>query len=102
MMAMAILALVLGAAVTGTSWTMSRISARSDRAWAAELARSVLDEYRITGNTALARGAEPPGYRWRLDERPGEGGLIEVTVTAWRSRARNESVQLSYLRSPPQ
>lgn len=100
MIAMAILSLVLGTAITGTSWTMARLSARSDRAWSTELARSILDEYRVIGDRALAQGTDPSGFHWQLEERPVEGGLTEVIVRAWRGRALNDAVELSYLKAP--
>ena len=102
MISMVILSLVLGAAASGSSWTMARLASRSDSVWASELARSVLDEYRITGSTDLAQGADPSGYRWQLDEAPGAGGLTEVTVRVWRIDGQIEAARLSYLKVPRQ
>ena len=48
MVAMAILALVLGAALSGTGWTVGQVAARTDSAWLSELARSVADEYALS------------------------------------------------------
>lgn len=97
MVAMAILALVLGAALSGTGWTVARLAARTDRAWLSELARSVADEYAITRDPALRDGQAGPDWRWRIDEGGQDDGLSEVTVTAWRSIAPDRIVTLSVL-----
>lgn len=97
MVAMAILALVLGAALSGTGWTVGQVAARTDRAWLSELARSVADEYAITRDPTLLQGAADPDWRWRIDERAQDDGLTEITVTAWRNAARDRAVTLSLL-----
>lgn len=97
MVAMAILALVLGAALSGTGWTVGQVAARSDRAWLSELARSVADEYAITRDPALLQGEAGPDWRWRIDERTQDDGLTEITVTTWRSLAPDRTVTLSLL-----
>ena len=102
MISMVILSLVLGAAASGSSWTMARLGSRGDSVWATELARSVLDEYRVTGSADLAQGEDPSGYRWQLNETPGAGGLTEVTVRVWRTDSEIEAARLSYLKVPSQ
>lgn len=97
MVAMAILALVLGAALSGTGWTVGQVATRTDRAWLSELARSVTDEYAVTRDPALLQGEAGPDWRWRIDERAQDDGLTEVTVTAWRSLAPDRTVTLSVL-----
>jgi prepilin-type N-terminal cleavage/methylation domain-containing protein len=97
MVAMAILALVLGAALSGTGWTVGQVAARTDSAWLSELARSVADEYAITRDQTLRQGQADPDWRWRIDERSQDDGLTEITVTAWRSIAPDRSVTLSVL-----
>lgn len=97
MVAMAILALVLGAALSGTGWTVGQVAARTDRAWLSELARSVADEYTVTRDPTLLQGEAGPDWRWRIDERAQDDGLTEVTVTAWRSLAPDRTVTLSVL-----
>ena len=97
MVAMAILALVLGAALSGTGWTVGQVAARTDSAWLSELARSIADEYAITRDPTLLQGQADPDWRWRIDERSQDDGLTEITVTAWRSIAPDRSVTLSLL-----
>jgi prepilin-type N-terminal cleavage/methylation domain-containing protein len=97
MVAMAILALILGAALSGTGWTVGQVAARTHRAWLSELARSVADEYAITRDPALLDGQAGSDWRWRIDERLQDDGLTEVTVTAWRSIAPDRRVSLSVL-----
>ena len=97
MLAMAILALVLGAALGGVGWTVGQVGQRSDAAWATELARSVLDEYGVTRDPALAEGSAAPDWRWRLDVAPAGDGLQEAIVTAWRDGGRQRAVTLSVL-----
>jgi prepilin-type N-terminal cleavage/methylation domain-containing protein len=97
MVAMAILALVLGAALSGTGWTVGQVAARTDRAWLSELARSVADEYAITRDPSLLQGEASPDWRWRIDERTQDDGLTEITVTTWRSLAPDRTVTLSLL-----
>jgi len=97
MLAMAMLALVLGVALGGVGWTVGQVGQRSDAAWATELARSVLDEYSITRDPALAEGDAAPDWRWQLAVAPAGEGLTEATVTAWRDGARQRAVTLSLL-----
>ena len=96
MVAMAILALVLGAAMGGVGFTVGQVGQRSDAAWATELARSVADEFAVTRDAALAEGVEGP-WRWSLSQSGAENGLVEVTVTAWRDGGRDQAVTLSVL-----
>lgn len=96
MVAMAILALVLGAAMGGVGFTVGQVGQRSDAAWATEMARSVADDYAVTRDPALADGAEGP-WRWELSERAAAKGLVEVTVMAWREGGRERAVALSVL-----
>lgn len=97
MLAMAILALVLGTAIGGTGRTLGQMAARSDRAWLSELARSLADEYAVTRDRALMQGLTDPNWRWRIDERKAQDGLIDVTVTTWRPGTRDRTVSLSVL-----
>jgi prepilin-type N-terminal cleavage/methylation domain-containing protein len=96
MVAMAILALVLGTAMGGVGFTVGQVGQRSDAAWATELARSVADDFAVTRDAGLAEGAEGP-WRWRLEQGAAAAGLVEVTVTAWREGAREQAVTLSVL-----
>lgn len=96
MVAMAILALVLGAAMGGVGFTVGQVGQRSDAAWATEMARSVVDEYAVTRDGALVEGAEGP-WRWTLSQGAAAEGLVEVTVTAWREGGRERAVTLSVL-----
>ena len=97
MLAMAILALVLGAALGGVGWTVGQVGQRSDTAWATELARSVLEEYSVTRDPALSEGSAAPDWRWQLEAVPAGDGLAEATVTAWRDGGRQRAVSLSLL-----
>jgi len=96
MVAMAILALVLGTAMAGVGFTVGRVGQRSDAAWAAELARSVLDDYSVTRDAGLGEGAAGE-WRWRMDQAAAQDGMVEVGVTAWRAGAEAGGVQLSLL-----
>lgn len=97
MLAMAILALVLGAALGGVGWTVGQVGQRSDAAWATELARSVLEEYSVTRDAALAAGRAAPDWQWELMVAPAGEGLQEATVSAWRDGGRQRAVSLSLL-----
>jgi Tfp pilus assembly protein FimT len=97
MLAMAILALVLGTAIGGAGRTLGQMAARSDRAWLSELARSLADEYAVTRDRGLMQGLTDPDWRWRIDERTAGDGLIDVTVTTWRPGTRDRTVSLSVL-----
>lgn len=96
MVALAILALVLGAAMGGVGFTVGQVGQRSDAAWATEMARSVADEFAVTRDGALSEGAEGP-WRWQLSQGATGDGLVEVTVTAWREGGREQAVTLSVL-----
>lgn len=96
MIAMAILALVLGAALSGVGFTVGRVAERAEAAWAAELARSVLDDYAATRDPTLAEGAVGE-WRWTLSLRPVGGGLIEAEAVAWRAGGPEREVRLSVL-----
>jgi general secretion pathway protein I len=96
MVAMAILALVLGAALGGVGFAVGQVGQRSDAAWGAELARSVLEEYAVTRDAALAEGAAGE-WRWRLERAAGPEGLVEVTATVWRAAVPAARVNLSVL-----
>ena len=91
---MAILALILGTAVGGVSFTVGQVAQRTEAAWATELARSVLDEYVVTRDAALGEGAHGE-WRWRVQPSLASGGLVQVTVTAWRHDGRERAVTLS-------
>ena len=96
MIAMAILALVLGAALSGVGFTVGRVAERAEAAWAAELARSVLDDYAVTRDPALAEGAVGE-WRWTLTVRPAGGGLVEAEAVAWRAGGPAREVRLAVL-----
>lgn len=96
MVAMAILALVLGAAMGGVGFTVGQVGQRSDAAWATELARSVADEFAVTRDASLGDGETGP-WRWELSQANASDGLVEVTVTAWREGGRDRAVTLSVL-----
>jgi prepilin-type N-terminal cleavage/methylation domain-containing protein len=96
MIAMAILAMVLGTAMGGVGFTVGQVAKRTDAAWATELARSVIDEYVVTRDAALKEGAVGD-WRWQLTEAAAGGGLAEVTAVAWRGDDRARAVSLSVL-----
>jgi type II secretory pathway pseudopilin PulG len=96
MVAMAILALVLGAAMGGVGFTVGQVGQRSDAAWATELARSVADEFAMTRDAGLAEGSQGE-WRWRMRQEAATEGLVQVTVTAWRDGGRERAVTLSVL-----
>ncbi len=93
---MAILALVLGAALSGVGFTVGRVAERAEAAWAAELARSVLDDYAATRDAGLAEGATGD-WRWTLTVRPVGGGLVEAEAVAWRAGGPEREVRLAVL-----
>lgn len=97
MLAMAILALVLGAALGGVGWTVGQVGQRSDAAWGTELARSLLDEYAVTRNATLAEGSAAPDWRWELTVSSSGEGLQEATVRVWRVGNRARAVVLRTL-----
>ena len=97
MLAMALLALVLGAALGGTGRSLRLTAERTDEAWLSELARSLADEYAVTRDRALLQGRTDPDWRWRIDEGKRDDGLVDVTVTTWRPGARDRTVSLSVL-----
>ncbi|PLL10568.1 hypothetical protein C0V75_19770 [Tabrizicola sp. TH137] len=96
MIAMAILALVLGAALSGVGFTVGRVAERAEAAWATELARSVLDEYAVTRDAGLAEGAVGE-WRWSLTVAPAGAGLVEAEAVAWRAGGPAREVRLSVL-----
>lgn len=93
---MAILALVLGAALSGVGFTVGRVAERAEAAWAAEVARSVLDDYAATRDAGLAEGAMGD-WRWTLTVRPVGGGLVEAEAVAWRAGGPEREVRLAVL-----
>lgn len=96
MIAMAILALVLGAALSGVGFTVGRVAERAEAAWATELARSVLDDYAATRDPGLAEGAVGD-WRWTLTVSPAGGGLVEAEAVAWRTGGPAREVRLAVL-----
>lgn len=94
---MAVLALVLGTALGGVGWTVGQIGQRSDAAWGTELARSVLDEYSVTRDAALAEGRAAPDWRWELTVSASGERLQEATVRVWRAGSRERAVVLRAL-----
>jgi prepilin-type N-terminal cleavage/methylation domain-containing protein len=103
LVATAVLALLVGTALAGVSWTLGQSAVRTDRAWLIELARSVADEYQITRDPALAQGRAAPDLVWQLSavERPHPPipgtGLVEVAVSAWREDRADRLVTLQLL-----
>lgn len=97
MLALAVIALVLGTALGGIGWTVGQIGQRSDAAWGTELARSVLDEYSVTRDAALAEGCAAPDWRWALTLSSGGDGLQEATVRVWRAGNQEREVVLRAL-----
>lgn len=97
MLAMAVLALVLGTALGGIGWTVAQVGQRSDSAWGTELARSVLDQYSVTRDAALAEGRAAPDWRWELTVSQEGDGLQEATVRVWRAGNREREVVLRAL-----
>jgi prepilin-type N-terminal cleavage/methylation domain-containing protein len=97
MLALAVLALVLGTALGGIGWTVGQMGQRSDAAWGTELARSVLDEYSVTRDAALAEGRAAPDWRWELTVSSGGERLQEATVRVWRAGSRERAVVLRAL-----
>jgi prepilin-type N-terminal cleavage/methylation domain-containing protein len=96
MIAMAILAIVLGTAMGGIGFTVGQVAERTEAAWATELARSVVDEFVVTRDATLTEGADGE-WRWQLNEAAADGGLVEVTVVAWRQDGRARAVSLSVM-----
>jgi prepilin-type N-terminal cleavage/methylation domain-containing protein len=96
MIAMALLAIVLGTAMGGIGFTVGQVAERTEAAWATELARSVVDEFVVTRDVALMEGADGD-LRWQLSEASVGGGLVEVTVNAWHRDGRARGVSLSVL-----
>lgn len=96
MIAMAILAIVLGTAMGGIGFTVGQVAQRTEAAWATELARSVVDEFVVTRDAALKEGADGD-WRWQLSEVATGGGLVEVTVNAWHRDGRARGVSLSVI-----
>jgi prepilin-type N-terminal cleavage/methylation domain-containing protein len=103
LVAMAILALVVGTTLAGVTWTLARTADRADRAWLIELARSVADEYAVTRDAALAEGRSGADLVWRLavsdppEPLAAGGRLLEVVVTAWRTGRADRPVTLTVL-----
>lgn len=96
MIAMAILAIVLGAAMGGVGFTVGQVAQRTEAAWATELARSVLDEFVVTRDATLTEGTDGE-WRWLLSETSTGAGLVEVTVLAWRHNERARALSLSVM-----
>lgn len=103
LVATAVLALLVGTALAGVSWTLGQSAARTDSAWLTELARSVADEYQVTRDPTLARGRAAPDLVWQLstgEPPPNSGaGLVAVTVSAWREGHADRLVTLQVLLS---
>lgn len=103
LVATAVLALLVGTALAGVSWTLAQSAARGERAWLVELARSVADEYRVTRDPALTQGRAAPDLVWRLStaelhQEPALGDrLVQVTVSAWSERSPSQPVTLQFL-----
>jgi prepilin-type N-terminal cleavage/methylation domain-containing protein len=100
MIAMAILALVLGTAMGGVGFTVGQVAQRTEAAWATELARSVIDEFVVTRDADLAKGALGD-WRWELTEAAAGAGLVEVTVMAWRGDGRAVALSVTVPEARP-
>lgn len=102
LVAAAVLALLVGTALAGVSWTLGQSASRTDSAWLTELARSVIDEYRVTRDPELAEGRAAPDLVWELStgepsQEDAGTGLVEVTVSAWREGQPDRPVTLRVL-----
>jgi prepilin-type N-terminal cleavage/methylation domain-containing protein len=103
LVAVAVLAMVLGGVMGTLGWSMRTQTLRLERAWLAELNRSVLEAYLRQPDPAARTGSAPPDWRWRISDVPvtqdnGTTGLREVTVDGWSERRPDLVVSLSTLR----
>ena len=102
LIALALLALMLGGTMTTLGWSARTQTLRLERAWLMELNRSVLETY-LRDPAAVRDGAAPPDWRWRIDDGPAPGadgarGLSLVTVTGWSDRRPDLVVTLATLK----
>lgn len=102
-MATAVLAMVLGGAMTTVGWSMRMQALRLERAWLMELNRSVLEAYLHQPDTAERDGSAPPDWRWQISDVPvtqddGTTGLRDVTIKGWSDRRPDLIVTLQALR----
>jgi prepilin-type N-terminal cleavage/methylation domain-containing protein len=103
LVAVAVLAMVLGGVMGTLGWSMRTQTLRLERAWLAELNRSVLEAYLRQPDPAARTGSAPGDWRWRISDAPvtqdnGTTGLREVTVDGWSERRPDLVVSLSTLR----
>lgn len=103
LVAVAVLAMVLGGVMVTLAWSMRTQTLRLERAWLAELNRSILDAYLRQPDPAARTGSAPPDWRWRISDVPvtqddGTSGLRDVTVESWSERRPELVVSLSTLR----
>lgn len=103
LVATAVLAMVLGGVMGTLGWSMRTQTLRLERAWLAELNRSVLEAYLRQPEAAGRTGSAPPDWRWRISDVPttqddGTTGLRDVTVEGWSERRPDLVVLLSTLR----
>ena len=102
LVALSLLALVLGGTMTTLGWSTRTQALRLERTWLMELNRSVLEAY-LRDPQALRDGAAPPDWRWRIEDAPAQGqdgarDLRLVTVTGWSERRPDLAVTLSTLK----
>lgn len=110
LLAFAMLTTVTGATLQVTSATLRDNAIRLERAWLAELARSVAEEHLVTRPAAGLQGSllgSVSDWHWRIEERPARaepglppealGRIVEVTVSAWKASAPERMVTLESL-----
>lgn len=88
LIALAMVALLAAGLSAALGTLTKRTAERQTRAWLVELARSVGEEYRVTGDPALLAGRMSDGTEWRIETRavsePAAPGaqISRFTVTA--------------------
>lgn len=86
LIALAVLAVVVGGTLEFTRLLMRQSFERMERAWLVELARSISEEHMATRGVLPARSEGQIGdWQWAVSEARGTAGpgLVEITVTAW-------------------
>lgn len=100
LVALAVLAVVVGGALEFTRLLMRQSFERMERAWLVELARSVSEEHLATRGVLPFRGEGRIGdWQWSVSEMTGTAGpgLIDITVAAWQVGEQERKVELRSL-----
>lgn len=107
LVAFAIVAVVMVSVFESLPWLAMQQAKRLHDLWLSEYARSVLEEYSVTGPSVATSGQSPGGWHWQISEtdvRPNplgpmdtDMGYVSATARVWNESEPNSVTEANTL-----